>query len=238
MPRQSNHHTFRQKRDLLLPLFILAVGALLRLIYLGSMPGGMHQDETFVAWNAFALYHDGMDSAGHHYPVYMADWGDGHSALYSYLLLPLIALNGGNVNSFISRLPQAVIATLTLAAVYVLIKKMFSRQMGLWAMFLLAVCPWHITMSRWGLDANLAPGFLIFGLCFFICGLEDNRFLLLSAFLYGLSLYSYAIIWPIVPIMLALQIFYCLFMKKLRINIWGILSAAILFIMALPLILS
>ncbi len=237
MLKQSNHHTFWQKWNFLLPLFILGIGALLRLIYLGSMPGGMHQDETFVAWNAYALYHDGMDSAGHHYPVYMADWGDGHSALYSYLLLPLIALNGGNMNSFISRLPQAVIAILTLAAVYFLMKKMFSRQMGLWAMFLLAVCPWHITMSRWGLDANLAPGFLIFGLCFFICGLEDNRFLLLSAFLYGLSLYSYAIIWPIVPIMLALQIFYCLFMKKLRINIWGILSAVILFIMALPLLL-
>lgn len=237
MPKRSNHHTLWEKRYLLLFLFILTGGALLRLICLGSMPGGMHQDETFVAWNAYALYHDGMDSAGHHYPVYMADWGDGHSALYSYLLLPLIALAGGNVTAFISRLPQAVIAILTLVAVYFLIKKMFSHQMGLWAMFLLAACPWHITMSRWGLDANLAPGFLIFGLCFFVYGLEDNRFLLLSALLYGLSLYCYAIIWPIVPIMLALQIFYCLGMKKLRINIWGILSALLLFIMALPLIL-
>ena len=30
-------------------------------------------------------------------------------------------------------------------------------------MFLLAVCPWHIMTSRWGLDVDLAPGFLIFG---------------------------------------------------------------------------
>lgn len=237
MPKQSPLHTLREKRYILLFLFILTGGALLRLICLGSMPGGMHQDETFVAWNAYALYHDGMDSAGHHYPVYMADWGDGHSALYSYLLIPLIALNGGNVNSFISRLPQAAIAIFTLAAVYFLMKKMFSRELGLWAMFLLAVCPWHITMSRWGLDANLAPGFLIFGLCFFIYGLKDNRFLLLSAFFYGLSLYCYAVIWPIVPIMLALQIFYCLYMKKLHINVWAILSTLLLFIMALPLIL-
>ena len=237
MLKPNTHPTLLKKYRFLLPLLILASGALLRLIYLGSVPGGMHQDETFVAWNACALYHDGMASAGHIYPVYMADWGDGHSALYSYLLLPLIALNGGSVTSFLSRLPQAVIAILTLAAVYFMMKKMFSRQAGLWSMFLLAVCPWHITMSRWGLDANLAPGFLIFGLCFFVYGLEDNRYLLLSALMYGLSLYCYAVIWPIVPIMLALQIFYCLGTKKLRINIWGILSACLLFVVALPLIL-
>ena len=43
-------------------------------------------------------------------------------------------------------------------------------------------------MSRWGLDANLAPGFLIFGLHFFLKGLEERKFLLLSGLFYGLSL--------------------------------------------------
>lgn len=226
-----------KKKTWLLPCLILLLGSALRLIRLGSMPGGMHQDETFVAWNAFSLFHDGMDSAGNRFPVYLADWGDGHSALYSWLTIPLIALNGGQVNSFISRLPQAIIAILTLPAVYSILKRMFCREAGLWGMFLLAVCPWHITMSRWGLDANLAPGFLMFGLCFFLLGLEKNAWLLLSAFLYGLSLYCYAVIWPVVPVILALQILYCLIMKKLRINKWGILSALLLFVMALPLIL-
>lgn len=221
----------------LLPCLILLLGSVLRLSFLGSMPGGMHQDEAFVAWNAFSLFHDGMDSAGNRFPVYMADWGDGHSALYSWLTVLPIALNGGHVNSFISRLPQAVIAILTLPAVYGILKRMFDRQTGLWGMFLLAVCPWHITMSRWGLDANLAPGFLMFGLCFFLLGLKKNSLLLLSAFLYGLSLYCYAVIWPVVPIILALQILYCLITRKLRINKWGILSALLLFAMALPLIL-
>ena len=66
----------------LLPLALMLLGSVLRLAYLGIVPGGIHQDESFVAWNAFALLHEGMDSAGHMWPVYMADWGDGHSALY------------------------------------------------------------------------------------------------------------------------------------------------------------
>lgn len=220
-----------------LPAVILVIGAVLRLIFLGSMPGGLHQDESFVAWNAFAIFHEGMDSAGHVLPVYMADWGDGHSALYVWLTLPFIALNGGHVTPFLSRLPQAIVAVFTLAAVYGIVRRLVNREAALWSMFLLAICPWHVMMSRWGLDANLAPGFLIFGLYFFVRGLEKERYLLLSAFFYGLCLYSYAIVWLAVPVVLLLQIAYGLFYKKLRINRWSLLAVGLLFVMALPLLL-
>lgn len=221
----------------ILPFLLLFLGSILRLAYLGTFPAGMHQDESFVAWNAFALFHDGMDSAGNIMPVYLADWGDGHSALYVWLLLPLLVLSKGHITPFISRLPQALVSILTLWAVYCLIKRLFGRKEGLWALFLLAICPWHIMMSRWGLDANLAPGFLIFGLYFFIRGIDNKKFLLLSAFFYGLSLYSYAVIWPIVPIMLLFQILYCLAHRKMRIDRWSLLAVLILFLMALPLLL-
>lgn len=45
-------------------------------------------------------------------------------------------------------------------------KEIVDKSTGLWAMLLLSVCPWHIMMSRWGLESNLAPGFLLFGLTF------------------------------------------------------------------------
>ena len=59
--------------------FIMLIGSLVRLLYLGSLPGGLHQDEAIVAWNAYSLLNNGYDSAGHIWPVYVADWGDGHS---------------------------------------------------------------------------------------------------------------------------------------------------------------
>ncbi|MDE7044774.1 MAG: glycosyltransferase family 39 protein, partial [Acetatifactor sp.] len=178
----------------LLPVILLLSGAFLRLVCLGSVPGGMHQDESFVAWNAFSILHEGIDSAGHIFPVYMADWGDGHSALYVWLLIPVLAWNGGHFSPFLSRLPQAVVSIFTLWSVYHLIKCLFNnKKFALWSLFLLAICPWHIMMSRWGLDANLAPGFLIFGLTFFIRGLDQKKYLLLSGLFYELSLYCYGV---------------------------------------------
>lgn len=220
-----------------LPIILLLFGGALRLLYLGEIPDGMHQDESTVAWNAFAILHEGMDSAGNYYPVYVADWGDGHSPLYVWLLMPLLALNGGHVIPFISRLPQAIVSIFTLWTVYCMVKRLFDRTAGLWSLFVLAVCPWHIMMSRWGLDANMAPGFLIFGLYFFIRGLEQKKFLLLSGLFYGLSLHAYAVIWPIVPVMLILQILYCLAHKKLRVDRWSLSASVILFVLALPLML-
>ncbi len=215
----------------------MLLGAILRLAYLGSVPGGMHQDESFVALNAFGLFHEKRDSAGLFLPVYMSSWGDGQSAMYIWLLTPLLALNGGHVNAFLLRIPQALIGIITLWVVYSLMKHMFNRSLGLISLFLLAICPWHIMMCRWGLDANMAPGFLMFGLYFFVKGLTKEKYLLLSALFYGLSLYCYAVIWPIVPFLLLLQIIYGLSYKKLSLNRFSILSVFLLFILALPLIL-
>lgn len=224
--------------DKVVPLLLLGLGILLRFAYLGSVPGGMHQDETFVAWNAYALWQDGMDSAGNIFPVYLADWGDGHSALYSWLLIPLYGLVGKeNITSFITRLPQAIAGTFTLWVVYLLLKRMFGPKCGRWGLFLLVICPWHVMMCRWGLDANLAPAFLMFGLYFFVCGLDHPKMLILSALFYGVGLYSYAVIWPIVPLMLLLQIGYGMYCKKLLFDRWSVLSTVLLGLLALPLIL-
>lgn len=221
----------------LLPVMVLLLGAALRLVCLGRIPEGMHQDEALSAWTAYSLLHDGIDSAGNFLPVYLAGWGDGQSALYSWLMIPLLALNGGSFSPLVSRLPQALTAIATLWVVYRLFLKMFGYVPAVWCEFLLAVCPWHITMSRWGLEANLAPGFLIFGLYFFIRGVQNNSFLPLSAFFYGLSLYCYATIWPIVPIILLLQGVYCLWHHKITLNRYSIGSVLLLAVMALPLIL-
>lgn len=219
------------------PAVILLLGAVVRLIYLGSVPGGLHQDEAFVALNAYDLYHEGRDSAGLYMPIYMSSWGDGQSAMYSWLLTVLLFFTGGRWNTWLCRLPQALVAIFTLWAVYCLMRHMFDRAAGLWAMFLLAVCPWHVMMSRWALDANLAPGFLIFGLLFFIRGLDEERFFLLSALFYGLSLYCYAVIWPMLPVLLVLQILYGLICRKIHLSRWTLLSMGILFVLALPLML-
>lgn len=228
--------------DKLIPLLFavfLAVGIGARVWRFGTVPGGINQDEAFAAYEAYSILRTGLDTSGYPFPVYLTAWGSGMNALESYLMMPFIALFG--LEAWAVRLPQLIVAVLSLIAAYGVMKRLINRWAALCGLFLLAVCPWHILLSRWGLESNLAPGFLLFGLCFFLRGLEDHRFFLLSALMYGLSLYCYATIWPFVPLILALQAGYALWCGRLRFRgrdgLCVGLSVGVLFLLALPLML-
>ena len=222
-------------RGRLLFAVIMAVGIAVRVIGFGKIPGDINQDEAFAGYNAYTLLHFGVDSAGYRFPVYLYTWGSGMSALNTYLMIPFMALFGPEI--WVIRMPQLIVACLTLWVVYLLMKRTVNEKAALLAMFLLAIVPWHITMSRWGLDANLAPGFLIFGLYFYVRGLENARFLMLSSLMYGLTLYCYATIWAVVPFLVLAEFLYGIYVKKIRFDRHVILSMLILGVLALPLIL-
>ena len=217
----------------------LIVGIAVRVWRFGQIPAGLNQDEAFAAYEAYSLLTTGLDTAGYPFPVYLTAWGSGMNALESYLMIPFLALFGPEVWAI--RLPQLIVGIFSLVAVFDILKRTAGRWAGLCGMFLLAVCPWHILLSRWALESNLAPGFLLFGLCFFLWGLKDHRFFLLSALMYGFSLYCYAAIWPFVPLALLLQAGYALLCGQLRLRgrdgLWLGLSALELFLLALPLLL-
>lgn len=217
------------------PYFILFMGILARIWQFGTVPGGINQDEAYAGYEAYSILHNGIDSAGYAFPVYLTTWGSGMSALNSYLMIPFIAVFG--LHTWVIRLPQLIVACFSLWVAWLLMKKIAGANVALFCLFFLAINPWHIFLSRWGLDANLAPGFLLFGLWFFVLGLKKSRYFLLSALMYGLSLYCYATIWPVVPVILMLQLAYVLCYKKIRLSGEHILSAGLLFLLALPLFL-
>lgn len=241
MGQGQDRETRREEERLARILFLLflAVGIGARVWRSGAVPGGINQDEAFAAYEAYSLLTTGLDTSGYPFPVYLTAWGSGMNALESYLMIPFIALFG--LETWAIRMPQLIVAILSLAAAYDVMERMADRWAALCGLFLLAVCPWHIFLARWGLESNLAPGFLLFGLCFFLRGLEDHRFFLLSALMYGLSLYCYATIWPFVPLILLLQAGYAWRCGRLRCSgrdgLWVGLSVGVLFLLALPLLL-
>ena len=221
---------------LLLFVLILAVGMLVRLVGLGAMPEGVEQDEAMAAYQAYTTLTEGIDLHGYHNPVYFEAWGNGMNALEIYLMIPMIQLFG--LSDFSIRLPQAIIACFSIPVFYLLLKRIFDQKTAFIGMFLLAINPWHIMMSRWALESNLAPGFLLFGLYFFILALEKHpAYYLLSAFFYGLSLYTYAILWAVVPLALLLQILYALITKRARVTWYTSGFVVICGLIALPLLL-
>ena len=214
---------------------ILILGLAVRLWRFGSVPEGVNQDEAFAGYEAFCLLRDGMDTAGYRFPVYLTAWGSGMNALESYLMLPFVALFG--LKTWVIRLPQLLVGLLSLPAAYGIARRLRDETQALVTMLLLAICPWHVLLSRWGLESNLAPGFLLFGLYGFLRGLQDSRFFWLAGLCYGLALYAYATIWPFVPLLLALSLLYAARYKKLRFDRHLVGGGLLLMLLATPLLL-
>lgn len=219
---------------LLFWLFMLA-GIFARIWMFGAVPGGINQDEAFAGYEAYSILNYGMDSAGYRFPVYLVAWGSGMNALETYLMIPFIAVFG--FETWVIRLPQLIVGVLSLWVLYLTVRRLANERLALCALGLLAISPWHILLSRWGLESNLAPGFVLFGMYFFLRGLENSRYLMLSALMYGLSLYAYATIWPFVPLIILLGLVYCIIHKKIKFDRYLLMSAVILLSLALPLLL-
>lgn len=223
---------YLNKENILL-LFIFSIGVFIRLLYLGEIPNGINCDEAYAAYNAFNLINYGVDAHGYANPVYFTSWGSGMNALEIYLMIPFIKLFG--LNSFAIRLPQVIIAIASLVFFYLLLKEIFNKKMATIGLFLLSICPWHIMLSRWALESNLAPGMILIGLYFFVKGLKNSKFLILSAIFYGLALYAYATIWMVLPFIILFQLLYGLITKQLKLDRYLIFFIIILGIFAIPL---
>ena len=218
------------KREKCIFFLLIILGVLVRVYRFGSAPPGLNQDEAFAAYDAWALLHYGTDSSLHRFPVYLTAWGSGMNALESYLMIPFLALFG--VQTWVIRLPQLVLALLALPAAFSVGRRLGGNRGGLCALAVLALCPWHVLLSRWALESNMAPNLLLLGLCFFLRGREDGRFLPLSALCCGLALYAYSAIWPVMPLLLGLMLWYA----RPKADLWLLLSGLILAVLALPLV--
>ena len=215
---------------------LLVLGVLLRIIRFGITPTGLNQDEAFAGYEAYSLANYGMDSAGYFNPVYFVSWGSGMNVLESYLAVPFVKIFGLNVYTI--RLPQLIIALISLPIVYLTAKQVFkNNQIALIALGLAVISPWHIMLSRWGLESNLAPGLLLIGLYFFIKGIDKNFYFIISAFFYGITLYAYAISWAVVPLTLLFNGLYLILTKTKFSWKYIVLAVLVLLVFATPLIL-
>lgn len=229
-----NQKSYKNEVTLAAIIFI-AVGVFVRVIGFGQIPNGLNQDEAFAAYESYSLLNFGVDSAGNPFPTFFVSWGSGMNVLESYLAIPFMWIFGFSEAVF--RLPQFIVAIISMPIFCLVLKRLFDTKTALVGLGLLAISPWHIMLSRWGLESNLAPAFMLFGLFFLLKGMEKNGFLLLSALFYGLSLYSYSITWVAVPIMLIIFGVYILkrSVKIKKVYLFG--SCLILFLLALPHIL-
>lgn len=206
---------------------ILLVGAGVRLFHFGTVPDGLNIDEASVGVEAYSLLHYGVNRWNNAFPVYFPAWGSGLQPLYVYLTLPMVKLLGLTV--YAVRMVNMTVGIATLPLAYWVARLAFGRAAALLGMGLLAILPWHVMMSRWGLDSNLLPACVLLGLGSLMAGLRDDappslRWVALLP--WALAIYAYTVA------LLALPLFFVLVLAVYRREIgrhwrgWCVAAAA------------
>ena len=213
-------------------ILILLLGVFTRVWKFGRMPPGLNIDEASIGIEAYDLYHFRVDRNGNSFPVYFESWGSGANALDGYVLIPFIAMG---LNPTTVRLPALLSGILSLPLIFWIGKKSIGKTYALLAMFLAAISPGLILMSRWGNEENILP--FLFGLGFFCLLLSSRKniwFAIGMAF-FGLCLYAYIACFVAVPVFLACAVTILFISKRLN---WKTLLAGLLifFLLIAPLI--
>ena len=210
---------------------VVLLGIIARLWEFGSLPPGLNQDEATNGVDAYSLYRFGVDRNGVPFPVEFIAWGSGVSALYGYVLIPFIAVLG--LSPVVVRVPMLLSGILSLPLMFHVGSRMAGRQFGLLTMFFLAISPWHILASRWGLEANLLPFvFLIAFACLLESTRENDWFIAASVFL-ALCLYAYGPAYALIPVFLGFAVPILLVSRRVRVPTM-LAGLAVFALMAVP----
>lgn len=215
---------------------ILALGMGVRLLGIGEFPAGLNQDEASIGYEALSLMQNGTDRNGNSWPVHLVAWGSGQNALYAYLIIPFLAIFGQSTAAI--RLPMALAGCVTLVVWYFLCKRAFGEKKAALFLLVLALMPWHILKSRWGLESNIFPDMIIWAvaLMYYEVTGEGGRWALPAAsVILGLATYAYGTAYLFVPLFLAATLGYLVWKKYLY---WkrAIFCIVITAIVALPMV--
>ena len=216
---------------------IIAIGAALRLIALAGTPAGFNQDEASIAYDAWSIATYGLDRNGYIYPVYPVAWGTGHGPLYMYLVVPFVRVFG--MSEFIYRLPNALLGVGSTIVFYFLMRNMRVKPGKILAIAttaFFAIVPWHIQMSRWGLDSNPLPFFMLLGVLFLLLAARKQKtvYYVAAAASFALTLYCYLTSLIVLPVFLVFIIIY--FMKHKKLSARQLLiSGAVMAVVLIPL---
>lgn len=185
---------------------ITALAAVLRFYNITTNPPGLYLDEISYGYNAYSILKTAKDEYGNFLPAVLKSYGDYKPPLYSYLLVPTIAVFG--LNEFAVRFPSALLGTLTVIFIYLLTNKLLKQEkVSILSSFFLAISPWHLQFSRAGFEANVMLFFLVLATTTLAYSKARLNYLAISAISFGLAFNTYhgARIW--IPLFFAILLY-------------------------------
>lgn len=194
---------------------IIAIAFLLRVIGLSNYPVGFTADEASFGYDAYSILKTGKDVWGQTFPLAFRSFGDFKLPAYTYLTLPSVAIFG--LNEFAVRLPSAVMGTLAVLATYLMVSVLFNKKknespvtnhqsLAMLSALLLAISPWHISLSRGAFEANLTTFFMPLGVWMFLKSIKRPKLMVLTAVIFGLNLFTYHSARLVTPLLVLLLV--------------------------------
>ena len=208
----------------LMTVFFLAT-RLFRLDIIPFGPHGMHIDEALAAYDAVCVRDWGVDQSLVRCPPYFWGFG-GQDALYTYLAVLIFSILPVSIFSF--RLVAVICALPAFFALYGLAGRLFKERIyAIAAIAFMTIMPVYLMSERWGLQCNLFMSTAMVAIYFLVAAVEDGRIrdFIMSGVFWGITLYSYATTWVIVPGFLLISLIYLIYVKRL--NIKKVLSLAV-----------
>ena len=220
------------KINVVVGIILVCFAVFTRLYKIEKLLNGLHVDEVGMGYDAFCIANYGVDRYLHHFPVYMINFGGGQSALYTYLAAIMVKILG--LNTLAIRLPGVILSLTSILAGFFLIQKTHGVRWGFVFMLLMIICPWHVMQSRFGLDCNLLSSMIMISITLLVVSKKWWQYIL-AGVSFGITLYTYALSYIILPVFLLFSSSYMFYVKKAR---WkDILFMAIpIVVLAIPLI--
>lgn len=222
----------------LMALFFIAT-RLYRLDIIPFGPHGVHVDEAGAMYDAICIKNWGVDQFLIKYPPYFRGLsGTGQNALYTYLAS--IIFRFFNVSIFSFRLVAVICAAGAFFAMFFLAEALFMKKTYVFvSLGLMTIMPVFMMSEHWGLESYLFLSFSIISMSFTLNAIlrEKQILFILAGIFWGLTLYTYAISWIVVPLFLITTLIYLFYVQRIRISqIFSLALPAMLF--GIPLIIQ
>jgi 4-amino-4-deoxy-L-arabinose transferase-like glycosyltransferase len=201
-------------------LVIVIMGYAFFLIYHINTYPNIFLDEGNCMYDSWCMAHYGVDSNLIKNPIYLPSFtGQGQSILYPKMAG--IALKVFGYHLWAYRLPLVITSIISFILLVLVVNHFWGVKEAFLASIVVGTSPWLLTVSRYGMDCNIAPFFVLIGSLVFYLGYSNTqgirKIVLMScgAFLLGLTAYTYNVSWIYLPIFLAVLLIWLLKTKRI-----------------------
>lgn len=188
----------KQNKNYLLWLAIIIVAFLIRVSFINSSPPSLYWEEVALGYDAYSILKTGADHHNNSWPIVAFNsFGDWKPSGYFYALVPFVWIFG--LSTIAIKLPSILAGTAFVIAVGAIVnqigqnsklsKKDVTNLTSL-ALFVSAISPWGLVLSRVGFETNLATALTTCGIAILLKA-KNNLSYFLSTILIAAAAYTY-----------------------------------------------